>query len=264
MRTRFWKSVLPLALMLFATGRVVADDREALQGKWETKKVNEAGISFKQTVEIKKDKFIFQVLDLEDHVALYAEGATKLEKLGPFNSVKFLDIRGGSSSANLDEVDDEFTVVYTLDGDRWTLASNFDKQRDQKPSLDVYQRVKATAAGGTLIIDSIAMADTPQLAVWYLCFEANAGDSKGRHYQTDKGYEQKRVTIPMNLSLANVSAGQKCSFKLQLDDIDADTCGDEPDNRSTGEFTISKEGSATFKPESNWQFTIHWHMKQDE
>jgi hypothetical protein len=148
-----------------------------------------------------------------------------------------------------------------LDSDKWTVASNFDKERDQKPSLDVYQRVKSAAPAGTLVIDSIAMADTPQLAVWYLCFEANAGESKARHYQTDKGYEQNRVTIPVNLTLTNVHEGQKCNFKLQLDDVEGDACGDEPDNRSTGEFIISKEGSATFKPEANWAFTIHWRMK---
>jgi hypothetical protein len=250
-----------IAAALLQVFPTFADDKDALAGKWETKKANESGVSYKQTIEVKKDKFIFQILDLEDHLVLHAEGAIKLEKLGPFSSVKFFDIRGGSSPSSLDEVDDEFSAVYMLDSDQWTIAANFDKQREQKPSLDIYRRVKSTAQGGTLVIDSIAMADTPQLAVWYLCFEANAGESKGRHYQTDKGYEQKRVTIPMNLALSNVREGQKCSFKLQLDDIDADACGDEPDNRGTGEFTISKEGSATFKPESNWQFTIHWHMK---
>ena len=256
------KSLFCLAVFaFFQLSQLFADDRETLAGKWETKKLNEGGASYKQTIEVKKDKFIFQILDGEDHVVLHAEGALKFEKLGPFNSVRFFDVKGGSSPSNLEEVDDEYSAVYTLDADHWTIAANFDKERDQKPSLDVYQRVKSADAGGTLVIDSIAMADNPQLAVWYLCFEANAGESKGRHYQTDKGYEQKRVTVPMNLSLSNVRPGQKCSFKLQLDDIDGDACGDEPDNRATGQFIISKVGSATFKPENNWQFTIHWHMK---
>jgi len=250
-----------VALAFFQAFALFADDRDSLIGKWETKKVNEGGVTYKQTIEVKKDKFIFQIMDLDDHLVLHAEGALKLEKLGPFNSVKFFDIKGGSSPSNLDEVDDEFSAIYMLDSDQWMIAANFDKQRDQKPALDAYHRVKTAAQGGTLVIDSIAMAETPQLAVWYLCFDANAGESKGRHYQTDKGYEQKRVTIPMNLTLANVREGQKCNFKLQLDDIDGDACGDEPDNRGTGEFTISKEGSATFKPEAHWQFTIHWHMK---
>src|SRR5690349_12895745 len=122
-----YATALILGLFQFSY-TALADDRETLQGKWETKKVNESGISFKQTLEVKKDKFIFQISDLEDHVALYAEGAIKLEKLGPFSSVKFFDIRGGQSASNLDEVDDEFTAVYMLDSEQWTLGANFDKR----------------------------------------------------------------------------------------------------------------------------------------
>lgn len=45
------------------------------------------------------------------------------------------------------EVEEEYVSIYTLDGDTWTTASNFDKQRDrQKPSVDIYQRVKNGAA----------------------------------------------------------------------------------------------------------------------
>jgi hypothetical protein len=42
-------------------------------------------------------------------------------------------------------VDDEYVSIYALDSDAWTPASNFDKQRDQKPSLDAYHRVKSSA-----------------------------------------------------------------------------------------------------------------------
>jgi hypothetical protein len=43
-------------------------------------------------------------------------------------------------------VDDVYVSIYTLDGDSWTVASNFDKQRDgQNPSVDVYRHVKAGA-----------------------------------------------------------------------------------------------------------------------
>ena len=105
------------------------------------------------------------------------------------------------------------------------------------------------------------MADTPQVATWYLCFEANADETKGRHYVENKGYEKNQVTIPVALELAKVRAGQKCSFKLQLDDVDGDACSDEPDNRSTGEFTVSDKGSQSYKPEDNWRYTIRWHLK---
>jgi hypothetical protein len=32
-------------------------------------------------------------------------------------------------------------VIYVLDGDTWTLALNFDKEREEKAGVDVYQRV---------------------------------------------------------------------------------------------------------------------------
>ncbi len=124
-----------------------ADDSEALSGKWSVKKVNDQGQNITQTIEVKKDKFVFQILTADGSVVLYAEGDLKLEKLGPFSSARFYHIRGGSSASNLDDVDDVYSSVYSLDGDTWTMATNFDKQRDgQKPSLDAYKRLKAGAA----------------------------------------------------------------------------------------------------------------------
>jgi len=231
-----------------------------LSGKWSTKKVNDQGDSYTQTVEIKKDKFIFQILGADDNVVIYAEGDFKAEKLGPFNSARFFHVRGGQSSADLQDVDDEYTSIYVLDGDTWMLTSNFDKDRNQKPSLDVYHRVKATSQTGTLVIDEIEMVDTPQSATWYLCLEADVNGSKARYYVENKGYDKNQVTIPLGLAL-KAKAGQKCSFKLQLDDVDGDACTDEVDNRSTGEFTVSERGSQSYKPEDHWRYTIRWHIK---
>jgi hypothetical protein len=136
--------------VLFLNRPALADDSEALSGKWLVKKVNDQGQNITQTIEVKKDKFVFQILSADDTVVLYAEGDLKLEKLGPFSSVRFLHIRGGSSASNLDDVDDVYVSVYSLDGDTWTMAANLDKQRDgQKPSLDLYRRVKAAAAKPT-------------------------------------------------------------------------------------------------------------------
>lgn len=126
---------------------VRADDAAALAGKWSVKKVNNEGQNITQTVEVKKDKFIFEILGSDDSVVLHAEGDLKLEKQGPFSVVRFFNIRAGDSSSNLQDVDDVYTSIYVLDDDAWTMASGFDKQREgQKPSLDVYHHVKATAS----------------------------------------------------------------------------------------------------------------------
>jgi hypothetical protein len=135
-----------LASLLTCTA-AFADDLESLAGKWSVKKVSSKGQNFTQTIEVKKDKFVFEIRAEDDSVAVHAEGDFKLEKLGPFNAARFYNIRGGRSASDLEDVDDVYVSVYTLDGDSWIVASNFDKQRDgQNPSMDVYRHVKAAGA----------------------------------------------------------------------------------------------------------------------
>jgi hypothetical protein len=135
-----------LASLLTCTA-AFADDLEALTGKWSVKKISSRGQNITQTIEVKKDKFVFEIRSEDDNVAFHGEGDFKLEKLGPFNAARFYNIRGGRSASDLEDVDDVYVSVYTLDGDSWIVASNFDKQRDgQHPSMDVYQHVKAAPA----------------------------------------------------------------------------------------------------------------------
>lgn len=255
-------SSLPVAIILLIQSAFAADDLDALTGKWSVKKTNEQGQDYSQTFTIKKDKFVFQILGREDRLVLYAEGDLKLDKLGPFNAAHFVNIRAGRSASDLQDVDDDHVSVYQLEDDTWTVLANFDKERErQKPSLDAYRRVKAPAAAATLIIDEIEMADTPQSATWFLCLEATVEGVTRKYHVDGKGYDKNRVTIPVALELPKSNAGQKCSFKLQLDDVDDDVCTEDVDNRSTGEFTVSEKGEQSFKPEDNWRYTIRWHLK---
>jgi hypothetical protein len=118
-----------------------ADDLAKLEGKWSVKKTNPEGQSFTQTLEIKKDTFKFKIIRGTDEVAIYAEGKLKLEKSGPFNVVKFTDIKAGSSESDTSAIDDDHVSIYVLGDNTWTVAANFDKDRDdQKPSLDAYTK----------------------------------------------------------------------------------------------------------------------------
>jgi len=252
---------LAFASGLLVAAGVVADDADLLTGKWSVKKVNDEGQKYTQTVEIKQDKFVFQIAGEDDQIVFVARGEFKLENLGPFKAARFSHIKAGQSASNFEDSDEEYVSVYRLDGDTWMLASNFDKERQQKPALDVYQRVKSPTTQ-TLVIDEIEMADVPQGATWFVCFDVKGPDGASHRYHVDgKEFEKKQVTIPVALELAKVSAGQKCTFTLQLDDIDDDACGDEPDNRSAGEFAVSERGSQSYKPEDNWRYTIRWHLK---
>src|SRR5262245_4823056 len=104
---------------VFTCRTAFADELDALSGKWSLKKVSDQGQNITQTLEIKKDKFVFQILSADDSVVIYAEGDLKVEKLGPFSSARFFNIRGGRSASNLDDVDDVYVSVYSLDGDTW-------------------------------------------------------------------------------------------------------------------------------------------------
>lgn len=243
-----------------AAGSLPAEDLTQLAGKWSVKKLNEQGQPYTQTIEVKQNKFVFQIIGGDDQVVVHAEGELKLEALGPFKSARFLHIRAGGSAANLDDVDDEYASVYALDDDTWTMASNFDKQRERKPSLDVYRRVKAAEAR-TLVIDEIEMADTPQSATWYFCFEAKAEGISRRFYVENKGYDKNQATIPVALQFPGLRVGQKCAFTMKLDDVDGDVCTEDVDNRSAGEFTVSERGSQSYKPEEHWRYTVRWHLQ---
>lgn len=120
---------------------VLADDLAKLEGKWSVKKTNPEGQSYTQTLEIKKDTFKFKIIRGNDDVAIYAEGKLKLEKSGPFNMVKFTDIKAGASESDTSAIDDDHVSIYVLGDNTWTVAANFDKDRDdQKPSLDAYTK----------------------------------------------------------------------------------------------------------------------------
>ena len=177
MRTSSLLLSLAVGASLFSFVAAAADDADALIGKWSVKKVNDQGREVTQTYTIKKGKAIFQMVGAEDRALIYAEGDLKLDKVGPFNAAHFVNVRGGRSADNLQDLDDEFVSVYRLDGDTLMMASFFDKEREQmQPSMDVYHRVKEVAASSTLVIDEVVMADTPQSATWYVCFEAKVGD----------------------------------------------------------------------------------------
>src|SRR5436190_14014089 len=96
---------LSVGAALFAAPALLADDAEQLIGKWSIKKTNDQGQPFTQMIEAKKDnKFVFQILGGENQVMLHAEGDLKLEKLGPFDSMRFYHIRGGLSATDLQDV----------------------------------------------------------------------------------------------------------------------------------------------------------------
>jgi hypothetical protein len=125
-------------LIAFGSSAAFAGDLESLAGKWSVKKTNDNGQSYTQTVSFKKDKFTFKIVGSDDKTYLYAEGDVKVEKLGTFKSIKFSNIKAGRSADELEPVDDDRTSIYKLEEGNFTLASNFDKDREKGPTIEVY------------------------------------------------------------------------------------------------------------------------------
>ena len=125
------------AMAVISSAPTLADDADALSGKWSLKKANDQGQTSTRTLEIKKNKFTFSILSSDDKVILYAEGDLKLEKLGPFNGIKFYNIKAGLSASETQAVDEERASIYQFGEGTLTVASDFDADRGQKPSLDV-------------------------------------------------------------------------------------------------------------------------------
>lgn len=121
-----------------------------LEGKWTTKRTSSNGQEVAQTIEIKGDKLTFQILNADKEVRLFATGKVKAETVGPFNVLKLTQIEAGRSADETQAVDDDRSNVYVLSGDTLTLASNFDKEREnQAPRVDVYQRVATPKASSS-------------------------------------------------------------------------------------------------------------------
>jgi hypothetical protein len=127
-------------LVVFGSPVAFAGDLESLSGKWSVKKTNDNGQSYTQTVSFKKDKFTFKIAGSDAKTYLYAEGDVKVEKLGPFKSIKFTNIKAGKSADELEAVEDDRNCIYKLEEGSFTLASNLDKDREKGPVLEVYTK----------------------------------------------------------------------------------------------------------------------------
>jgi hypothetical protein len=135
-------------LLALASNSIAAEsaDLAKLQGKWSTKRTGSDGQESSFTLEIKGEKLTFEAFR-DKELRFVAKGNIKAEMQGPFHVMKITQIEAGGSASDLQPVNDDRSSVYFLQDDALSLASNFDKERDnEKPRLEVYQRVATKAA----------------------------------------------------------------------------------------------------------------------
>jgi hypothetical protein len=129
--------ILACGLFLGISWCAIANDLNAIQGKWSVKKPED---NTTQTLEFKKDKWTFKILADSD-VRFVAAGDVEVKKTGGFNVMRLHKMKYGSSESDLDPVDDERNIVFFLHEGQLYVASNFDRDRDnEKPNVDAYSK----------------------------------------------------------------------------------------------------------------------------
>jgi hypothetical protein len=156
------KSRLIVCGFLAVASVVWAADSSALdklQGKWSGKRTVSDGQEVTQVIEFKGSKLTFQLLNADKEVRLFATGQVKAEMQGPFRVLKMTDIEAGGSASETQPVNDDRSTVYWLSGDTLTLASNFDKEREnQNPRVEVYQRIEGSKSAAAPAMDAKKLA----------------------------------------------------------------------------------------------------------
>jgi hypothetical protein len=114
---------------------------DKLQGKWETKKTSDDGQKITQTLEFKKDKTLFKILDASGSVVMAVTADVKAVKAGPFKTITISNIEAGRDEDSLESVDGSRAYVYLPGYNTLTIVSNIDEERDRPPAIDVYTRV---------------------------------------------------------------------------------------------------------------------------
>jgi hypothetical protein len=251
--------LLALTGCMLVAGNTWAAESAALaklQGKWSGKRTNSEGREATATIEIKGEKLTFQIFNADQELRLIARGNVKAEMHGPFNVLKITNIEGGRSASEMDPTNDDRTTVYFLKDDTLTLASNFDKDREnERPRLETYQRVEAKSAAAT-------PGDAGKLAgKWKMTaklgederdYEMNLAEADGKLSGTlisprTGEYKFKSVTF----------SGGKLSMELPRD-----IQGNEVTFLYTGELKGSElSGSVTVKGYED-QFTGTWTAKK--
>ena len=138
--------MLRALLVLFAAGTLMSGfaadgELEKMQGKWETKKTSEDGQKVIQTIELKKDKMLFKIVDTSGSTVFAATADVKPQKSGAFKTFTISNIKAGQNEDSLEPAEGERAYVYLMGYKTLTIVSNIDEERERPPTIDVYNQV---------------------------------------------------------------------------------------------------------------------------
>jgi hypothetical protein len=242
-------TILAVCLLAHSVWSAESPALAKLQGKWTGKRTGSDGQEVTAVIEFKGPRLTFQLLNSDKEVRFYAAGDVKAETVGPFNVLKMTGIEAGASATETRAVDDERTTVYSLRGDTLTLASNFDKEREnQKPTVEVFQRVEgpkttATSPGSTGKLAG-KWKVTVKLGDDERDYELNLADTDGKLSGTlisPRSGEHKFKTI----TFANGKLAMELPREIEGNDVTFLYTGELKDSNLSGDVAV--KGYEDFK-----------------
>lgn len=117
---------------------------DKLQGKWQTTRTTEDGQKITQTIELKKNKLTFEIMDPSGSTVLVATADVKAQQAGAFDTFTITNLKAGRDEDSLETVEGERSYVYMAGYQTLTIVSNMDEERDDAPQIDVYKKVNAS------------------------------------------------------------------------------------------------------------------------
>ena len=130
-----------LFALLLTSGLLRGAEMDALVGKWSAdREMNGQKVRF--VLQLRADSFEFELQDASGEPRYHAKGKAAVAKVGSIRTLSLTDIEGGQDKADLQPVDDDRTLVYITGYNTLTVASNFDRERDNDiPAVTVYRKV---------------------------------------------------------------------------------------------------------------------------
>jgi hypothetical protein len=213
-----------------------------LQGKWSGTRTAADGQTGTATIEIKGNKLIFQMLNADKEVQLFARGDVKVESVSGFSVLRITGIEAGRSSTDTKAADDDRSTIFVLRGDTLTLASNFDKEREsEKPRLETYERVAGAQESASTPADASKLAGkwklTAKLGDDERDYELNLAESTGKLSGTlisPRSGEHKFKSV----TLSNGKLTMELPREIEGNDVTFIYTGELKGNELAGALTV--------------------------
>lgn len=140
-----------VTLLLATSFFALANDLDALQGKWTAKKSGDNGPQT-MNLEFKKNKFDFH-LSSDGGGGFVVKGDVEVKKAGAFSTIRFRATKVGPNETDLSDSDEDRSMVFSMQNGKLYIASNLDLERENEtPTIDVYTRTADTTNGANELV----------------------------------------------------------------------------------------------------------------